>query len=40
MSGWEALFALLGGFVAVMALLTLLIWLVMYCLYRLGVGSR
>jgi hypothetical protein len=40
MSGWEALFALLGGFIGFMALLTGLIWLTMYCLSRLGVGSR
>jgi flagellar biogenesis protein FliO len=39
MNGWLASFALIGGFIAFLALLGALIWLVMYCLYRLGVGS-
>jgi hypothetical protein len=40
MNGWAALFALLGGFIAFLALLMLLIWLLYYCLSRLGVGNR
>ena len=39
MNGWAAMFALLGGFVAVTALLGLLMWLLYYCLSRMGIGT-
>lgn len=37
-NGLEASLVLIGGFIAFLAVLTILIWFTMYCLSRLGIG--
>jgi hypothetical protein len=39
MSGLLASLALIGGFVALTLVLSILIWLTFYCLSRLGIGT-